>query len=67
MSPIYIQISRSKVKVKSQAYSHMSGKGSISVLQITILSQLVGNHLVAKLFIPLCLLVDCSIGQPVHD
>ena len=39
MTPIDIQVSRSKVKVKGQAYSiyhYMLGKGGISVLQTSI-------------------------------
>ena len=36
MIPIDIQVSRSKVKVKGQAYSSYVGEGGICVLQIAI-------------------------------
>ena len=36
MTPIDIQVSRSKVKVKGQAILYMLGKGGISVLQTSI-------------------------------
>ena len=36
MTPIDIQISRSNVKVKGQAYSLYVGEGGISVLQTSI-------------------------------
>ena len=39
MIPIAIQVSRSKVKVKDQAYFYMLGKWGISVLQISILER----------------------------
>ena len=47
MTPIDIQVSRSKVKVKGQAYSLYVGEGGISVLQISILS--LGGDNVTKL------------------
>ena len=36
MIPIDIQVSRSKVKIKSQAYSSYVGEGGISVSQLSI-------------------------------
>ena len=36
MTPIDIQVSRSKVEVKGQAYSLYVGEGGISVLQTSI-------------------------------
>ena len=38
MIPVDIQLSRSNVYVKGQAYLHMLGKGGISVLQTSLVS-----------------------------
>ena len=39
MTPIDIQVSRSKVKVKGQAYSLYVGEGGINVLQTSIFEE----------------------------